>query len=395
MEYKKILAINAGSSSIKFKVYNYKTLAEEASGLCERIFIDGSIKIEFNGKQHKKDISMPNHETAISIAIDEMISLGIIKDISDIAGLGHRIVMGGSQIKESTIMDDKNLEIVERCIKLAPLHNGPECEVIKIFKTKLPNVINVGVYDTSFHTTIPQINYDYALDRETTKKYEIRRYGMHGTSYRYIALKAQEVLNKKGNNLIICHLGNGASICAVKNDESYNTSMGLTPLEGLIMGTRCGDIDGAVALYLIRQGMSVDQVENEFNKKGGLLGISGFSDGRDVQASRLQGNKNSILAREMQTNRVADYIVRYINQLDNQVDAIIFTAGIGENDHRLIQEVCDKIKVKNIKINQDKNTEKYGDYILISADNSDIPVYKIRTNEELMIAQDTKRLLNN
>lgn len=390
----KILIINAGSSSIKFKVYDYELLTEIASGLCERIFVDGFIKIKYNTDLvWEQNIDMPNHDKAIKIVLETLLSLKVIEDLNEIVGVGHRVVQGGTEYDKSTIIHEKDIEKIDKYSKLAPLHNKPELDVVKIFQKQIPGAKNVAIFDTSFHTTIPQLNYDYCLDRETTKKYGIKRYGYHGTSYRYINQKMEEILGKKELNLVVCHLGNGASICAIKDGNSYNTSMGLTPLEGLVMGTRCGDIDGATALYLQRQGLSINEVENEFNKKGGLKGLCGYSDGRDVDAKIKEGNKLAIMAREIQIQRIADYIVKYINQLENKVDAIIFTAGIGENDRTLTVEVSNKIFTHKIDIEPNKVNEKYNDYILMTTKNSDIAVYKVRTNEELMMAIDTKNLI--
>ncbi|XQP56048.1 MAG: acetate/propionate family kinase [Mycoplasmoidaceae bacterium] len=390
---KKILVINAGSSSIKFRVYNYDDLKELGNGLCERIFVDGHIKVKTaDGQTIEKDAPMPDHTAAVQIALDALKQLKIIEDLNDIVGIGHRIAMGGQFFKESTIVDDEN--ILNKAIeygKIAPLHNPCETTVIKVFKKLVPNAYNVGVFDTSYHSTIPAVNSDYCLDRNTTAKYEIKKYGFHGTSYRYIAKKMEEILGKKNPNLIVCHIGNGASICAIKEGKSYDTSMGLSPLQGLIMGTRCGDIDASVCTYLLTQGLTGDQINAELNKKAGMLGVAGSSDSRDVIAKANAGDANAQLAREIQLQRIANYVIQYANEL-GKVDAIVFTAGCGENDPLLLEGVCDRIKLMNLKYDANKNKEKYGDYLEVTASGSDTRIFRVRTNEELMIAGDVKAL---
>ena len=394
---KKILVINAGSSSIKFKVYDFAKLIPLASGLCERIFVDGHIQVTntLTKATFDKNIKMPNHTIAIKIALDLLEKLGVIKTYKEIVGIGHRVAMGGSFFKTSTSIDiKKNLDMVGEYGKIAPLHNLPEKEVVLVFKKLIPSAKNVGVFDTSFHTTIPQLNYDYTLDRNLTKKYMIRRYGFHGTSYRYITNKMIKILKNKTPNLIICHIGNGASICCVKKGKSYDTTMGLSPLSGLVMGTRCGDIDASVVLFLLRQKYSVQQVDDFLNKKAGLLGLSGYSDIRDVCKHAKENNKNAILARQMLVQRIVNYIVQYINELDNKVDAIVFTAGCGENDPTLPNEVVNKIKVVKLNVIASKVKAKYDDYIQISNPTSKIKIFKVRTNEELLIASDTKKIIS-
>lgn len=393
---KKILVINAGSSSIKFKVYDYEKLVVLASGLCERIFIDGHINATNLVTKEKidKKIAMPDHAKAVQIALDVLKKLEVIKSYDEIVGIGHRVAMGGDAFKASTSIDDKkNLTLVGEYGKIAPLHNLPERDVVLVFKKLIPKAKNVGVFDTSFHTTMPPKNYDYTLERNITSKYKIRRYGFHGTSYRYVTEKMQQILNKKEPNLIICHIGNGASICCVKKGKSYDTTMGFSPLSGLAMGTRCGDIDASVALFLLRQKYSVQEVDDFLNKKAGLLGLCGFSDTRDVCQKASEKNQDAILARQIQVQRIANYIVQYINELDNKVDAIVFTAGCGENDGQLPIEVADQIKIVKLKIDSNRTHAKYDDFVKVSKPFSKIKVYKIHTNEELLIAADTKKII--
>lgn len=391
---KKILVINAGSSSIKFKVYGYEKLNEIAGGLCERIFVDGHIKLKTKtGKVFDKNIAMPNHTVAVKIALDALKQLKVISDLNEIVGIGHRIAMGGNHFKKSTSVDSaKEFKIAKDYGQLAPLHNPCETAVINVFKKLVKKAKNVGVFDTSFHATIPDFNSDYTLDRKTTKKYELKKYGFHGTSYRYITLEMEKILRKKNPNLIVCHIGNGASICAIKKGKSYDTTMGVSPLQGLIMGTRCGDIDASVATFLMDRGYSSKQVSDELNKKAGFLGVCGSSDTRDVIAMIVKGNKNAKLARQIQIQRITNYVVQYMNELDNKVDAIVFTAGCGENDPELLQGVCNNIKIAKLSYDIKKNHKKYDDYIEVTGKGSKIRLFKVRTNEELMIATDTKKL---
>lgn len=391
---KKILVINAGSSSIKFRLYDFDNLQEIASGLCERIFVDGIIKVKTKHEIIEKKIAMANHMIATSIILKTLKQMHIINDLKEIVGVGHRVAMGGSFFKQSASLDNKtNLKKAIDYGKIAPLHNPCETAVVKIFKKLIPFAKNIGIFDTSFHTTIPDVNSDYCLDRVTTKKYEIKKYGFHGTSYRYITKKMQQVLKKKNLNLIVCHIGNGASICAIKNSKSFDTTMGLSPLQGLIMGTRCGDIDATVCTYLSTQGLTNEQINNELNKKAGFLGLTGSSDSRDVLIKIKQGNQNAKLAREIQLQRIANYIVQYCNELQ-KVDAIVFTAGCGENDKELLEGVCNRIKLIKLECDKKLNKQKYSDFIDVTNKNSEIKIFKVRTNEEIMMAEDTKKLIS-
>lgn len=391
---KKILVINAGSSSIKFRLYDFDNLQEIASGLCERIFVDGIIKVKTKHEAIEKKIAMANHMIATSIILKTLKQMHIINDLKEIVGVGHRVAMGGSFFKRSASLDNKtNLKKAIDYGKIAPLHNPCETDVVKIFKKLIPFAKNIGIFDTSFHTTIPDVNSDYCLDRVTTKKYEIKKYGFHGTSYRYITKKMQQVLKKKNLNLIVCHIGNGASICAIKNGKSFDTTMGLSPLQGLIMGTRCGDIDATVCTYLSTQGLTNQQINNELNKKAGFLGLTGSSDSRDILIKIKKGNQNAKLAREIQLQRIANYIVQYCNELQ-KVDAIVFTAGCGENDNELLEGVCKRIKLIKLECDQKLNKQKYSDFIDVTNKNSEIKIFKVRTNEEIMMAEDTKKLIS-
>lgn len=389
MSNSKYLIINAGSSSIKFQVFDesQKILAK---GLCERIFVDGHFEIVVDDKKITKTEDFSDHEKAFKCILDYLLDLKVINDLKEIIGIGHRVVQGADYFKDSVIVDDTALAKIDEYIKLAPLHNKPESEVIKIVQKIISHAVNVAVFDTTFHVTRPAENYMYAVPKEWQEKFMIKKYGAHGTSYRYINLKMQKVLNKKEVNLIICHLGNGASICSVKNSKSYNTSMGFTPLEGLIMGTRSGDIDPAVVEYLCNQSnMTVSNVINDLNKKSGILGLTGSADMRDVLKNREQ-NKVAI---KMYCQRVADYIIKYWNQLSGEIDAIVFTAGVGENSNDIVKGIIESLPVLKIELSDESIQAKYDDFKLITTPNSHVNVYQVRTNEELMILQDILRLL--
>ncbi len=390
---KYILVINAGSSSIKYKVFNAQTNLDIASGQCEKIGNPmGIFSLKATNINKKEELPIANHQIGTKKILDELVANRIIDNLNEICGIGHRVVMGGKKIKSSVIIDEEIMQCLIDYSSLAPLHNPVEIETIRVFQNLLPNVQNVGTFDTSFHTSIPSYN-NYALNNDIVEKYQIYRYGMHGTSYRYITKRMQQYLSKDKVNLIICHLGNGASICEVKNSLSNNTTMGLTPLEGLVMGTRCGDIDPSTAIYLIRQGLSVDEVDNIFNKKSGLKGLTGSNDFRDVTKLANEGDANAKLVIDMFAKRVAKYIVTYINELGNNIDGIIFTAGIGENGGDVIEEILKNINIIKLELDQNQLFAKYDDVKLISTKNSLFPIYQVHTNEELMIEQDVKELL--
>lgn len=392
-----ILVLNAGSSSIKFRMYEKDNLKEIASALCERIGIDGLFKISYKkdgvDQTFEEKANFKNHELAIDYCIKKLTDLKIINELSEIVGIGHRVVQGG-EINKSSLIDKDVLNSIEKCIKLAPLHNKPELDVIKIIMKKIPNSKSVAVFDTSFHTTIPSINSYYPIPKKWVDSYKIKKYGFHGTSYRYIYENTEKILKKnRPLNIIVCHLGNGASVCCIKNGSSYDTTMGFTPMAGLIMGTRCGDIDPSIADYLINQEKnSPETVFSSFNKESGLKAICGSSDFRDIKSNILPGNDFE-LARKIFIQKVSEFVVKYINHLEGKVDAIVFTGGIGENDYTVTKDVCDNIFIKKIKINNSKNASKYSDYKIVSSLFSSIKVIAMRTNEELKIAQDTKALL--
>lgn len=393
-----ILVINAGSSSMKFQLYkvtnnNYEVICK---GLAERINIDGIFTIKFNGQEFQTNEDLSDHSATAKVLIAKLKEHKIIQDFSDIQGIGHRIVHGGEKFTQSTVITDEVFAEIKRMVTLAPLHNPPAIAAIEAFR-RIVSVPNVAVFDTSFHTTIPEENYLYSVSYEWYTEHQVRRYGFHGISYRYITKRLGEVLQKPAANLnaIICHLGNGASVCAVKNGKSFNTSMGLTPLEGLIMGTRSGDIDPSIHQFIARQtGASLDDITNTLNKKSGLLGISGVSsDLRDVFKSS-KDNSRSQLALTMSAKRIAKYIVAYANDLGTKLDAVVFTAGIGENSSEMRQLVINEVKLLNLELSTQANQSSYENEILISTPHASYPVYAMRTNEEVMICEDTYHLIN-
>lgn len=390
---KYILVINAGSSSIKFKVFNAKDLSVIASGLCERIFIDGLFSMKFGEQTYEFKYAMPSHREAIQCILDNLMKYKIVDDSNNIVGVGHRVVIAGETVTKAIIMNKENMELAAKYNDLAPLHNPAELQVIEIMSHLMPKAVQVGSFDNMFHTSIPPENYTYPIDQKIAKQYKIRRYGAHGNSYRFINLKMQEILQKKDVNLIVCHLGNGASICAIKNGKSYATSMGLTPLEGLIMGTRCGDIDPSIALYLLHCGMNAQQIDDLFNKQSGMEALGGSRDMREIEKLYNQHNPEAILAMKMYVNAISKYILEYANLLEGKVDAIVFTAGIGENSAFVVKNVLDNIKLINLSYDVNQLTKSYTEAKLISSNNSQFKIYCARTDEELMIVKDVVSLL--
>ena len=395
----KILVINCGSSSLKYQLIDMETEELMAKGLVERIGIEGSrIKHETIGKEKKTiETPMQDHKRALELVMESLTNeeYGAIKSLDEIDAVGHRVVHGGEDFAKSVVIDEKVLKGIEDNVEIAPLHNPPNIMGIKACQRLLPNVKQVAVFDTAFHQTMPAESYIYALPYEYYEKYKIRRFGFHGTSHKYITNRAAEMLGKDVNevNLITCHLGNGSSICAVKNGKSIDTSMGFTPLEGLAMGTRCGDLDPAILPFLMeKENLSTDEINTLINKKSGVLGISGVSsDFRDIEAARDEGNKRAKLALDIFEKRVRGYIGSYMTELDH-VDAIVFTAGVGENSIEMRESIVNGLKSLGIKIDTERNNVR-GEDKLISADDSSIKIFVIPTNEELMIARDTKALV--
>ncbi|WP_062552369.1 acetate kinase [Peptoniphilus phoceensis] len=395
----KILVINCGSSSLKYQLIDMETEDVMAKGLVERIGIEGSrIKHETIGKEKKTiETPMQDHKRALELVMESLTNeeYGAIKSLDEIDAVGHRVVHGGEDFAKSVIIDDKVLKGIEDNVEIAPLHNPPNIMGIKACQRLLPDVKQVAVFDTAFHQTMPEESYIYALPYEYYEKYKIRRFGFHGTSHKYITNKAAEMLGKDVNevNLITCHLGNGSSICAVENGKSIDTSMGFTPLEGLAMGTRCGDLDPAILPFIMdKENLSTEEINTLINKKSGVLGISGVSsDFRDIEEARDKGNKRAKLALDIFEKRVRGYIGSYMTELDH-VDAIVFTAGVGENSIEMRESIVAGLKSLGIKLDPERNNVR-GEDKLISSDDSAIKVFVIPTNEELMIARDTKELV--
>ncbi|HCL56646.1 MAG TPA: acetate kinase [Spirochaetia bacterium] len=395
-----VFVLNCGSSSFKYQLINMKTDELMAKGLVERIGMKDSILNYEPAKGGKvvetKDI--PNHEDAIKKVLEKLIDpkIGVIKDLKEISAVGHRTVHGADKFGGSILITDEVIKGMEACIPLAPLHNPANITGIKAMMHALPGVPNVGVFDTAFHQTMPAESYIYAIPYELYEKYGVRRYGFHGTSHRFVSEQAAKSLGiaKDQFNCITCHMGNGSSFTAIKNGKSYDTSMGMTPLEGLVMGTRAGDLDPGIFNYLkANAGMSVEDIDNMLNKKSGLLGISGVSsDMRDIEKAASEGNKRAELAIDALTHRTIKYIGAYAALL-GRVDAIIFTGGIGENAIDFRAKVVERLSALGIKLDKEKNNVRGKEQIISTAD-SKIKVMVYPTNEELMIALDTEEVVS-
>ena len=386
----KILAVNAGSSSLKFTAYEMPEETNLISGVFERIGMEDSFyTIKFNGEKIMKEIDLPNHEVAFKTLMDELIDNDVVKNYDEIKGIGHRIVQGGSYFDKTVVVDEEVVSKIDELAALAPLHNPAAIVGIRAAQAVVPNATQTVVFDTAFHQTMPEENYMYALPYEWCEEYQIRKYGAHGTSHKYVAARMNEILGRYNTKLITCHIGNGASISAVKEGRCVDTSMGLTPNAGLIMGTRCGDIDATIVPYMMdKLKINSKKMDEILNKKSGLLGISGeSSDSRDIEDGINRGNERCILAQKMYVRRIIDYIAKYYVELGG-CDAIVFTAGVGENSIHTRHEVLDDLKVLGIEIDEVANNVR-GEEKLITTENSSIPCYIIPTNEELMIARDT------
>lgn len=393
-----VLVINCGSSSLKYQVINSDSEEVLAKGLCERIGIDGRLVYQPQGGEKEiTDAPMPTHKEAVQMVLDALTNekTGALKSLDEIEAVGHRIVHGGEKFTASTLIDDEVIKTVEECNDLAPLHNPANIIGINACRELMPSVPMVGVFDTAFHQTMPQEAYMYGVPYEYYEKYKVRKYGFHGTSHSFVSKRVAEVMGKDYDSLktIVCHLGNGASICAVQNGKSVDTSMGLSPLEGLIMGTRSGDIDpSAVEFIANKEGLDLAGILNVLNKKSGVEGISGVSsDFRDLQKAAEEGNERAQLAIDMFAYRVAKYVGSYAAAM-NGVDVICFTAGIGENTGFIRKKVCDRLEYLGIALDAAAN-DTHGEEIKISTDDSKVAVYVIPTNEELAIARETVALV--
>lgn len=391
----KILSINAGSSSLKFTLYEMPEEEKIVTGQFERIGIsDGSYKIKINGEKIEKKHDLKDHKVAVEILLKELLDLKIIKDLNEIKAVGHRVVQGADKYGDSVIITDEVVEDINKFASLAPLHNPANLIGYQAVKEKLKDAKNIAVFDTAFHQTISKVKYTYPLPLEFLDM-KVRKYGFHGTSHKYITEYMKKYLNKDKVNLIVCHIGNGASITAVKDSKSYDTSMGFTPVSGLMMGTRCGDIDVSIAPYIMdKLNIDIDEFLNICNKKSGLLGISCFSsDSRDIEQSVLENNEKSILATDIYTDKIISYIANYYFALEGNLDAIVFTAGIGENSSTNRKRIMDKLKVIDIFIDEKANNEIRGSFGEISNDKSKYKVYVVPTDEEVEIARDTYNLV--
>lgn len=389
-----VLVINAGSSSLKYQLLDTKTREVYAKGNCERIGIDGSFigHEERGGEKQKLEVALPDHKTAVKHVFDILAEAGF--DTDKIQGIGHRVVQGGWYFPESKVVTDETLSWVREVAPLAPLHNYAEADVIEICREMFPSIGNVIVADTSFHYNMPEKAWRYALPRDVVDKLHIRKYGAHGTSHRYIWKETSEFLKGDVHKLVSCHLGSGASLSAIEDGHDMDTTMGLTPLDGLIMGTRCGTIDPATVCYLQRVGgYSVDEVDTMMNKQSGLLALSGVSsDSRDIEAGAEKGNKNCQMALEMFYYRTSQLIAEMAQSMHG-FDTMVFTAGIGENSAEMRYGVAHELEWLGVKIDPEKNAARSGDPRIISTEDSSVKVLVVPTNEELMIALDVEALL--
>ncbi len=392
-----ILVINAGSSSLKYQLMNPETGDVSAKGLCERIYIDGRLTHKVGDKKVEKDIAMPTHSEAIQAVLAILVDPvdGVIKSVEEIDAVGHRVVHGGMEFSDSCIVNDEVIAAIKKCIPLGPLHNPANLMGIEACQAVMPNTPQVAVFDTAFHMTMPPKAYRYAIPTEYFENDDIRRYGFHGTSHKYVARRAAALVGKKEFKMVNCHLGNGSSMAAIKDGKCMDTTMGLSPLAGVPMGTRSGDIDAGVVQFICnKHNMSVDECLTMLNKKSGVLGLSNglSSDFRDLEAGAAEGNEACQLALDKFYYEVAKYVGAYAAAL-NGIDVLTFTAGVGENGITTRQAVCDYLGFMGVKIDPEKNQVR-GKETLISTPDSKVQVWVIPTNEELMIAQDTAELVN-
>ena len=391
-----ILIINAGSSSLKYQLMNPETGAVSAKGLCERIGIDGRLNHKVGDNKVVKDIPMPTHSEAIAATLDILVDSvdGVIKSVDEIDAVCHRVLHGGMEFFDSCIINDEVIAAIKKCIPLGPLHNPANLMGIEACQKVMPKTPQVAVFDTAFHMTMPPKAYRYAIPTEYYENDSIRRYGFHGTSHKYVARRTAELVGKKEFKMVNCHLGNGSSMSAIKDGKCQDTTMGLTPLAGVPMGTRSGDIDPAVVQFICNKyGMNVDECLNMLNKKSGMLALSGVSsDFRDLEDGAKNGNEACALARDKFCYEVAKYVGAYAAAL-NGIDVLTFTAGVGENDCAVRAAVCEYLSFMGVKIDPELNSKR-GKEMKISTPDSKVEVWIVPTNEELMIAQDTAELVN-
>ena len=396
----KILVLNCGSSSIKYALYDMDSKTVMTSGGAERVGLDGAfVKVKLaNGEKKKVMHDIPEHTEGVKFIFSLLTDpeIGVIKDLKEIDAVGHRMVHGGEKFNKSVLLTEEVLKVFEECTDLAPLHNPANLKGVRAVQELMPGLPQVGVFDTAFHQTMPKEAYMYAVPYELYEKYGVRRYGFHGTSHRYVSQRVCEFLGVKpeGKKIITCHIGNGASIAAVKDGKCIDTSMGLTPLEGLMMGTRSGDIDGGAITFIQKKlGLDADGMSNLLNKKSGMLGITGISsDMREIDAACEEGNERALLASDMYFYRIRKYIGAYAAAMDG-CDIIVFTAGVGENQTSMREKVCEGLSFMGVKIDAEKNSGIHGEEAVISTPDTKVTVVVIPTDEELMIATDTMALL--
>lgn len=390
-----ILSINAGSSSLKFTGFDMPSEKVLISGVFERIGIDGSFyTIKLNGEKIKKEVELKSHEDAVRILTEELINYNIVKDLSEIKGVGHRVVHGGDKYADSVVIDKNVTDTIRELFHLAPLHNPANLMGIEAFQEYIPEATAVAVFDTGFPQSMPEENYLYAVPYEWYEKYGVRRYAFHGISHQYITEYMQKFLGKENVNLITCHLGNGSTIYSIKDGKCFDTSLSFSTNSGLVMGTRSGDIDPFIVPYVMKEsGMSMEEVLNTLNKKSGLLGVSGVSsDSRDIEDGIKEGNERCILAQKLFVNRIVGYIAKLWCPLKN-VDAICFAGGIGENSIMTRKQIIEGLSSLGVELDEEANNVR-GEFKLITKEGSKIPCYIVPTDEEVMIARDTYKLID-
>ena len=394
----KLLCVNAGSSSLKFQVYEMPEEKVLINGYVEKIGEEDCFwTIKMNGEKIKKSRPLKNHTEAAQVLIDELLENKVVESLDEIKGVGHRVVHGAEKYSDSVLITDEVIKDIEEFTKFAPLHHPGNLAGISAMKKAFPNVPMVAVFDTAFHQTMPKQNYLYPVPYEWYTNNGVRKYGFHGTSHKYITNVMKEKLGKENPNLIVCHIGSGSSVSCVKEGKCYDTTMGLTPLDGLMMGTRSGSIDPSIVEYMCKEGLSLDEIMNSLNKKSGFLGVCGKADCRDVEDLCKQNDENALLAYEMYTDRVAKYIAEYYLKLEGNVDAIVLTAGIGENGPMFRENLLNKLNAIGIYLDNEANSKIAGflnqQEGIISSNESKIDVYVIPTDEEAMIVKDTYELV--
>ena len=396
----KFLCVNAGSSSLKFQLFEMPEEKVIISGYIEKIgFEDSFWNTKINGEKIRGEKYLKNHTEAVQVMLDELIKHKAVESLDEIKGVGHRVLHGGEKYSDSVLIDDQVVQDIKDLTKLGPLHHPGNLAGIEAMQKALPGVPNVAVFDTAFHQTMPAVNYMYPVPYEWYEKYGVRKYGFHGTSHKYITETMKKMLGRDDVNLIICHVGSGASISCIKDGKCFDTTMGLTPLDGLMMGTRCGSIDPSIIEYVCKEsGKDVSEVTNDLNKKSGLLGICGFNDNRDVEKAIANGDERAKLALDMYVDIINRFIAEYYIELDGKVDAIVMTAGVLENGSETREAILTKLKPLGIEVNKEVNDKIAGFKELhegcITTENSSIPVYVIPTNEEIMIIRDTYKICN-